>query len=231
MAHPKGGYKIEGKRVPGVTTIIGRFKDSGALLHWAYKQGEDPEIESLYQKRDEAGDAGTLAHSLVEAHIKGESISDVLEESKLNKNLKALASNAFDSYLKWEGMTKLNIIEQELSLVAQVPICSPSARVETFGFGGTFDAIGEIDGQLCLVDWKTSNYVFDDYLLQLAAYDILIHECTDYELTGGFHLCRFSKEHGDFAHYYWNELDQAKEQFLALVACYDRAKALKKRCG
>ena len=33
---PKAGYKnAAGEKVPGVTTVIGRFKDSGALLHWA----------------------------------------------------------------------------------------------------------------------------------------------------------------------------------------------------
>ncbi len=64
MPHPKGGYKTQdGKRAPGVTTIIGRFKDSGGLLWWAFEQGkaaERGEINSLYDKRDEAGDADLL---------------------------------------------------------------------------------------------------------------------------------------------------------------------------
>jgi hypothetical protein len=38
MARPKGGYRnAEGVRVPGVTTIIGRFKDSGGLINWAIR--------------------------------------------------------------------------------------------------------------------------------------------------------------------------------------------------
>ena len=75
MPHPKGGYKIDGKKVPGVTTIIGRFKDSGALLWWAYGQGqaaERGEINSLYDKRDEAAESGTIAHELVRRYLKGE---------------------------------------------------------------------------------------------------------------------------------------------------------------
>ena len=75
MARPKGGYKVDGKRVPGVTTIIGRFKDSGGLMWWAFGQGqaaERGEINSLYDKRDEAAEAGTIAHALVEMHIAGE---------------------------------------------------------------------------------------------------------------------------------------------------------------
>ncbi len=44
MPHPKGGYRdADGKRIPGVTTIIGRFKESGALIRWAYGRGRDGE--------------------------------------------------------------------------------------------------------------------------------------------------------------------------------------------
>ena len=76
MARPKGGYKNkDGKRVPGVTTIINRFKDSGGLMWWAFEQGkaaERGEIGSLYDKRDEAAEAGTIAHNLFEMFINGE---------------------------------------------------------------------------------------------------------------------------------------------------------------
>ena len=73
MPHPKGGYKLkDGKGVPGVTTIIGRFKESGGLLYWACEQGksiERGEISNLYDKRDEAGESGTLAHEMVESYM------------------------------------------------------------------------------------------------------------------------------------------------------------------
>ena len=67
MAHPI--YKnAEGKRLPSVTTIIGRFKDSGGFVHWAWDLG----IQGIdYRKvRDAAADAGTIAHHLVEADIR-----------------------------------------------------------------------------------------------------------------------------------------------------------------
>jgi len=76
MGRPKGGYiNKNGIRVPGTTTIIGRFKDSGGLLYWAFEQGKAAqrgEISSLYDKRDEAGEAGTIAHALIEMHLRGE---------------------------------------------------------------------------------------------------------------------------------------------------------------
>ncbi len=44
-------YRTEaGKRVPGVTTVLGRFKDSGALIRWAERMGREslePELVRL----------------------------------------------------------------------------------------------------------------------------------------------------------------------------------------
>ena len=221
MAHPKGGYRNkDGVRIPGTTTIIGRFKDSGGLLHWAFKQGqaaERGEINSLYDKRDEAAESGTLAHEMVEAHINGEEF----KPSKLEHSHEVVkqAEKAFNAYLLWESMTKLEIVDQEMQLVS-----------EEYQFGGCPDAIGTINGELCLIDWKTSNGVYPDYLMQLAAYKQLWEENhPDKPLTGGFHLCRFAKEYGDFTHHYFDELDDAWEQFKLFRQAYDLDKKLKKR--
>jgi hypothetical protein len=75
MPHPTKGYFVNGKKVPGVTSVIGRFKDSGALLYWAFAQGKLAEqglINNLYDNRDLSAESGTICHSLVEMHIKGE---------------------------------------------------------------------------------------------------------------------------------------------------------------
>jgi hypothetical protein len=217
MPHPTAGYRNSaGEKIPGTTTIIGRFKDSGGLLQWAFTQGqaaERGEIRSLYDKRDEAATLGTIAHSLVEAHIKTGALPDPATPEA--------AKSAFDAYRKWASMTKLEIVEQETSMVS-----------EKYQFGGTLDAIGRMDGELCLLDWKTSNGVYQDYLVQLAAYALLWDEVRPTEpLKGGFHLCRFAKEYGDFSHHYWQNLDEAKEQFLLFRRAYDLDRRLKKRAA
>jgi hypothetical protein len=58
-----------GNRLPSVTTIIGRFKESGGLLYWANQQGL--EGKTLDQARAEVTTPGTLAHKAVEDHING----------------------------------------------------------------------------------------------------------------------------------------------------------------
>lgn len=219
MPHPKGGYRNrDGKKVPGVTTIIGRFKDSGGLLYWAFEQGQLAErglISSLYDKRDAAADAGTLAHALVEAYIKGEP-QPFIPDNDVGRQ----AKQGFENFLAWLKNSKIEIVEQEVEMVS-----------EEHQFGGCLDAVG-IDGdkKRCLLDWKTGSHVFVDFLLQLGGYRILWDEkYPDKPFDGGFHLIRFSKDDADFAHYHWSELDLAKEQFLLLRKAYENDKILKKR--
>jgi hypothetical protein len=220
MPHPKGGYKVNGKRVPGVTTIIGRFKDSGGLLWWAFEQGkaaERGEINSLYDKRDAAGDAGTLAHEFVEDYINGTKEDQmVAPDGELGQQ----AWQGFQNYLEWADNNKMIVVAQEMEMVS-----------ESYKFGGCPDAIAyDSKNRLCLLDWKTSNGVYPDYLIQLAAYRHLWEfNNPDKLITGGFHLCRFSKEHADFAHHYWGELDDAWQQFKLFRQAYDIDKKLKKR--
>ena len=57
------------------------------------------------------------------------------------------------------------------------------------------------DGQrTILLDWKCANAVYADFLYQFADYGLLWNEnYPDHPLVGGFHLCRFAKEQGDFS--------------------------------
>jgi hypothetical protein len=67
-------------------------------------------------------------------------------------------------------------------------------------------------------------------LYQLAAYKLLWEEnYSNHPISGGFHLCRFAKEQGDFSHHYYPSLDQEAETFLAMRALYDRVKQAEKR--
>ena len=229
MATPKQGYRLaDGARVPSVTTIISRFKDSGALMKWAYTTGREHGFTegrggiaptSLYEVSGKAADIGTAAHSMVEASIKGEHPEMVQDYINLSVDDRIKAKNAFAMYEEWAAQSSLVIVDQEMQLVS-----------EKYRFGGTPDAIGEIGGKLCLVDWKTSNGVYSDYLLQLAAYRVLWDENNpDRQLTGGSHLCRFAKEFGDFAHHYYAELDDAWTMFEHLLSAYRLDQILRKR--
>lgn len=218
MARPKSGYTLaDGTKVPGTTTVIGRFKDSGGLLFWAFAQGKLAEqgvISRLYDKADEAAEQGTLAHEYIDAHIHG-------QEPALDEQNAAQAATAYRAYLGWEQNYQIEFVATEITLVS-----------EEYAFGGTIDAVALIGNSLCLVDWKTSNAVYPDHLIQLAAYGQLWNENNpDRPITGGYHLCRFAKENGDFSHHYWPDLSEAWEQFTLFRRAFDIDKGLKKRAG
>lgn len=222
MARPTSGYRINGHRVPGVTTIIGRFKDSGALLWWAFGQGQAAqrgEINSLYDKRDEAANAGTIAHDMFETHILGGDKADI--EQHLDGATDAVRAQARQGYanaVDWLRDTRIEITDTERALVSK-----------EYRFGGTVDAVGrDSQGNVILLDWKTSGGVYADYLIQLAAYGWLLKENDGIDVSS-YHLARFDKVHADFAHHKWSDLSDAWEQFKLFRQAYDLDKNLKKR--
>lgn len=224
MPTPKDGYRLkDGSRVPGTTTIIGRWKDSGALLQWAFKQGKEGK-RTLYEDRDKAADIGTCAHGMVELRINEKSheeIDDYVRATLPDAAMAAQAWVAFGAYEQWARHSQLRIIEQEMQLVS-----------EAYRYGGTPDGIGIIGNELCLIDFKTSNGVYRDYLIQLAAYNNLwIENNPTRPLTGGFHILRFAKTHGDFAHHFYPNLDEAWESFKLMRRLYDLDQQLKKRAA
>jgi len=246
MATPKEGYYVDGKRVPGFSTIASRFKESGGLIHWSWKiafdgltlarsiiddllMGTDPSVRKArafldqplsewdYRaKRDTAADAGTCAHDMMECHIKGRAF----DPSHYSPDIIEKAEPAFFAFLQWAQQSKFEIAETEVQLTSK-----------QYLFGGTRDAI-LIDGKRSLGDWKTSNAIYPEYLLQLAAYGILDEEAGN-TIEGGYHLLRFSKQEQPddpvhFSHHYWSQLDKAKKAFLLMRELYDLMAELKK---
>lgn len=201
----------DGTRVPGVTTILGRFKDAGPLMYWAWKVGT--EGKDFRKERDNAATAGTLAHAAVEAWVRGQEFEFTGEPETVAK-----AKVAFGAFREWADQTRLTVDKTELPLVS-----------EKYKFGGTFDAI-LLNGNRAMGDWKTSNGVYGEYLAQLAAYGQLWEEnFPDQPITGGFHLLRFDKNHGDFTHKWWGELSGGWRYFMHLREAYSCDKELKER--
>jgi hypothetical protein len=231
VARPSGGYTLQGERIPGVTTFTSIIGEPGGLMQWAYAQGKEhqrlvdagePAPSHLYDARDQAADAGTIGHELTEDWILHNKppggVAEVSLRFKVSDEIAAQGLQAYEAYRTWERQSKLEIVETEMSLVSR-----------EHRFGGTLDAIGILDGQYTILDWKTSNAVYPDHMVQLAMYGVLVKECTDYDLSGGFHLLRMSKEHGDFTHHFWSDLDEAERAGLLCRELYEIRKSLKRR--
>tara|TARA_X000001382_G_scaffold116995_1_gene96412 strand:+ start:26 stop:385 length:360 start_codon:yes stop_codon:yes gene_type:complete len=80
------------------------------------------------------------------------------------------------------GKKSIKFLETEVSLVS-----------EKYQFGGTFDAIAEINGKNYLIDFKTSKSIYQEYVIQLAAYRQLWQEHSDLKIHGGI-ILKLSKD-------------------------------------
>lgn len=187
---PTQQYRLkDGTRIPGTTTVIGGNLgwNKQPLMFWAWQQGKDGlEFRETTQK---AADAGTLAHAMAEADIKGSKfkIPEGTEPETLTK-----AESAYSAYLTWKSMSRLELVESEVPYVS-----------ELYRYGGTIDAVGKVNGKMALVDFKTSNGLYSDHLIQVAAYKYLYEGNHDHPLDGGIHILRFSKEGGHFHHHFY----------------------------
>lgn len=214
---PTAGYRLaDNTRVPSVTTITGRFKDSGALIRWAYRCGQDGiDIDAA---KDKAGTAGSIAHGWIELWLNDPMDSDIFQDD-VDPETFAKAEAGFGAFREWADMTQLEIEETETPLIS-----------ETHRYGGTLDAVGLVSGQKKLLDWKTSNGVYLEYVVQLAAYRNLLRERDGDDAPASAMLLRVGKEHADFHLHSYPEsvLDMGWEWFVRARQMYDLDKSLKK---
>lgn len=211
MARPEGGYRLaDGTRIPGVTTICNVAKDSGGLIHWAWQLGLDG--KDYREVRDAAATAGTLAHQAVEAWIRGRPYTMHGEPDVVSR-----AQKSFDAFLEWAEQTRLKATHPEVTLIS-----------ERYRVGGTFDAL-LVSNRRAMGDWKSSDGLYPEMLMQVAAYGKLWEEAhPDEPITGGYHILRFDKTTAGYTHHYWPELDAAWEAFQLCRSLYDARATLKR---
>jgi hypothetical protein len=78
----------------------------------------------------------------------------------------------------------------------------------------------------CIVDLKTSNNVYPDHKIQLAAYGQLYNYNYPDDPVQAYYLLRLSKNDGGFTYYYWPDLSNAWEVFKCLLKIHSLKKAV-----
>ena len=152
-------YKTtNGKIVPGATTITGLL-NKPFLIRWANQLGLEGIDSSTYT--DEAAKVGTLAHAMIQADLQGTEI-DRAQFSPIQVDL---AENAVLSWYEWKKGHQIEPI------FCETPIVSDALR-----YGGTVDCYCVLDGKRVLLDFKTGKAIYEEHLLQLAAYADLLRE-------------------------------------------------------
>lgn len=87
---PTVDYRVDNKKIPSVTTVLGRFKNATGLIIWANKLGLDG--KSYHDELKKAGDIGTALHDLAEIHIKQE-YYELPKDKKVKR--------CFNQFLTW----------------------------------------------------------------------------------------------------------------------------------
>lgn len=225
MGRPAVGYYTKsGERVPSVTEVLGKFKNADPLVGWAFKLGKEagiasaqgrPSPRSAHEVKKQAGEAGNIAHDMIECHIKD--VPYVYDGPKLAAGVMERAKQGFENGKQWLKSSTYRVVDCEKSLVS-----------EKYQFGGTRDVMFDTSMGYRLGDWKTSNSIYADYLIQVAAYDILAEECEGISVSG-YDILRFSKEYADFEHKSFNDLKDAKNAFVLMTKLYPLVTRLEER--
>lgn len=214
---PKIIYKLkDGTEVPSTTTVIGKYKDMGGLLHYYWKEGK--EGRGFNQRRDIAGDIGTAIHHLIERHIKGEPADPTWPTALSAPDAEIVAKMFFEFEAWWDTLGIKRVISTEASLTSEI-----------YRYGGTVDLILET-GMLSamIMDWKTGRDFYQEMILQMAAYRWLCEETMGVLVTEA-KIVTLSKE-GKGIKVYTVTLDDMKQgfdKFLKLREVYDMEASLK----
>ena len=222
---PKITYlNAAGEEVPSTTTIIGKYKDMGGLMHFAWSEGKAG--RGLNESRDRAGDIGSMLHGMIEAYIRAINWGPPADSKSEDIDL---AMRLFTTFKRWWAENKIEVVATEVSLVsedyqyggtldlvARFPIVHPAASV-----GATF---------LGLMDWKTSSAYYQEMLLQMAAYRQLWYERNMSPGIVRATLVLFSKTDAKMKIYpvTSEDMDLAFKKFLLLRGAYDMEAAINK---
>lgn len=229
----KQGYKLDGKYVPRVTTILSAAFAKPGLLVWARREAlklARKELESFVgqsiqmtpqfldeliakcdrepdRQKDEAADIGTRAHQAINEIILG-------KEPKIDSDILPCVQG----FLDWQKSTDIKLTAGELRVGSLA-----------YGYAGTLDGIGSRGGDLILVDFKTSNSIRpQEYSAQVGAYVRAYEEIHHRGIAEGW-ILRFSKTEPQagqpaFEARKIRDLGMAFRLFLNAKDIYDSAK-------
>jgi hypothetical protein len=196
MPRPVSGYKNKaGQPIPGTHDPISRFMDRRALMHWAHGRGSDG--LPLYDAK--SLDIGTVVHGMCGLDLAGRpdaEINAALNRLTFEYDLRKAVA-AFAAFREWRKQHTVEVIAQEVPLVS-----------EQWQYGGTPDVIARVDGEVALLDFKTSagGKLYPEMPIALAAHGRLWNENHPDKPITSFHLIILPKDGSAFQHHAYAHL-------------------------
>lgn len=159
---------------------------------------------------EDAADVGSMAHNWLEYYIKAILAKDEAQQKTLleRKCGDERATNCVNAALDWMAKHNVRWIETERKIYSR-----------EHGYAGTMDGLCIVDScndptccphqfqdRLSVADWKSSNYLYLEYLLQTAAYEGAYEEEFGVDIKDRW-ILRLGKEDGTFAAWHCTEED------------------------
>jgi ATP-dependent exoDNAse (exonuclease V) beta subunit len=144
-------------RLVSITSVTSH-KNRQFFANWRKKVGE----EEANKITKQATSRGTDMHTLVEHHIKNENLPEVQPLSEF----------------------LFKISKPDLNRINNVYALESSLYSKILGVAGTVDCIAEFDGELAIIDFKTSKKPkprewIEHYFVQCVAYACMFYELTE----------------------------------------------------
>lgn len=148
--------KSKNKKLVSITSVISHYKKE-FFAKWRKRVGE----EKADQITRQATSRGTDTHTLIENYLLNQELPSV----------QPLSEHLFQ------------IAKPTLSRINNIYCLEGSLYSEILGIAGTVDTIAEFDGELSVIDYKTSKEPkpvewIEGYFVQCAAYAAMLYEMT-----------------------------------------------------
>lgn len=143
--------------VPSVTWICDHYPKGVAFYKWLASKGWD-EAEAI---KTAAGEKGSRVHRAIQDLIEGREVAiDAKYPTSSDDKPQELTFEEYEavmSFARWHQENKPEFLAWEFYVWGD-------------GYAGTVDLLCRIDGQVYIVDFKTSAYIWPSHELQVSAY-------------------------------------------------------------
>jgi hypothetical protein len=218
-------YETPAGVLPSSTTILGILAKP-ALVNWAVKTtigflaeklddiksgkitlSEENASSILYEAKrrhrdikEESADIGSLVHEIIEFSLNGNDTSKLINEK---------TEKPFNGFLEWKSKRKFSLVGSEMVVWSRL------------GYAGTLDCAAYLDGKLYIIDFKTSNAIYSEYVMQVASY-IKAYEENTGDIVEGSGILRLDKVTGmpEWVEFTKEEIELAFKKFKCLLEYY-----------
>ena len=236
--HP---YKVGDEIIPSATRVLDVISKP-ALVPWGLKVGANWLEKNLFHDA-EASSKNTKVYKsrmALEPLLKGMK-SAYRGTSKNALNIGTITHEWVEGAVNWKlgegGIPKMpqqdeavNAIHAFKDWVGQNVVEWKSSEEKLFHrkhkYAGTVDARAIINGEYCVIDWKTSKAVYPEYHLQVAAYAKAVEDIHGIPVDATY-ILRCDKATGKFEAVRSTEIEENFQAYLGALTLYRRLKELK----